>query len=115
MSEVIFHRLDHQAVIRRLRQWASEELAARPEVRDVVLFGSLAGDDWSAHSDADVVVIVDAATGRWFDRSPEYAAKSPVGIPVDLFVYTPEEAASLSPSFRSEFEHGIVLYRRRQR
>lgn len=111
MSDVVFHRLDRNRVIARLRDWAREQLARRPEVREVVLIGSLARGDWSARSDADVVVLVDRADAPGPFRSPDYAPVESVGVGVDLLVYTPEETVAWSPRFRDEVERGIVLYR----
>jgi predicted nucleotidyltransferase len=112
MSGVVFHRLDRDAVLRRLEEYARRELASRAEVREVVLIGSLARGDWSARSDADVVVVVDGSDRSWRDRLPDYAPRESVGVPVDVLVYTREEAAGWSPRFRAEVDRGIVLYRR---
>ncbi len=78
----------------------------------MVLIGSLARGDWSARSDADLVIVVDEAHQPARSRSEEYGPAGGIGVAVDLFVYTSEEAASWSPRFRSEVEGGMVLYRR---
>jgi uncharacterized protein len=111
MSEVAIHRLDHPAVMRALRAYGSE-LSERPEIRKVVLIGSLARDDWSARSDADVIVIVDDAAERFQDRSPSYAPSRSLGVPADIFVYTDDERTGWGSRFEREVEHGVVLYRR---
>ncbi len=113
MSDVIFHRLDRDLIVQHLRDYAQHELAPRPEVCEVILFGSLARGDWSARSDADVVVVVDTARERGPFRGPDYAPSTSVGVPVDVLVYTPEESAAWSPRFRAEIERGVLLYRRR--
>lgn len=112
MSEVVFHRLDHDHVMRELARYAERELGVRREVREVVLIGSLARGDWSARSDADVVVVVDQARAPGPFRGPEYAPREPLSVSVDVFVYTPEEAREWSSRFRAEVEGGIGLYRR---
>jgi predicted nucleotidyltransferase len=71
MSKVIFYSLDIEAVMAGLRRFAAE-LGARPEVREVVLIGSLAKGTWSARSDADVVILVDWAEGPSAFRGPDY-------------------------------------------
>ena len=111
MSEVVFHRLDRDLVVDRLSRFATSVLGTRPEVRRVVLIGSLARGDWSARSDADLVVVVDDAPTPVRDRSPHYAPTG-VGIATDVSVFTEAEATAWSPRFRSEVERGIVLYRR---
>jgi predicted nucleotidyltransferase len=114
MSETVFHRLDHGRAMAGLRAWTDRELAPRPEVREVVLIGSLARGDWSARSDADVVVVVDRALEPGPFRSAEYAPREPAGLPVDVLVYVPAETLEWRPRFRAEIERGIVLYRRRR-
>jgi predicted nucleotidyltransferase len=98
--------------MRRLREYATRELGSRPEVREAILIGSLARGDWSARSDADVVVVVDDSERPFRDRAPEYAPASNPGVSVDVLVYTERERAGWRPRFRSEVERGAVLYRR---
>ena len=112
MSRVVFRRLDRDLVLRRLGAYAREELARRPEVQRVVLIGSLARGNWSARSDADVVVVVTGAAAPGPFRGSAYLPSMSVGAPVDVLVYTEAEAAGWSPRFRAEVQHGIVLYDR---
>jgi hypothetical protein len=112
MSEVIFHRLDFEAVLAALARYARDELGVRPEVREVVLIGSLARGDWSARSDADLVVLVDRADRPGPFRSPDYAPRRSPGVPVDVLVYTPQEQESWTPRFRRDVERGLRLYER---
>ena len=116
MSKVDFVRLDYDRVLSALRRFAAEELAPRPEVREVVLIGSLARGDWSAHSDADIVVVVDRSSEPVVAfRSGEYLPRASLGIPVDVFVYTASEAEAWRPQYRSDVESGITLFRRNER
>ncbi len=113
MSKVVFHRLDYEGVMARLRRFAVDELGARAEVREVILIGSLARGDWSARSDADLLVLVDRSDEPVVPfRARAYLPSTSVGVPVDVFVYTPEEAAAWSPRYRAEVERGLPLYRR---
>jgi uncharacterized protein len=110
MSEVVFHRLDVEALMAALERYASEELGVRPEVREVILIGSLARGDWSARSDADVVVLVDSSDSPGPFRGPAYTPRRSVGVPIDVLVYTPQERESWGPRFRHEVEEGHRLY-----
>jgi predicted nucleotidyltransferase len=112
MSGAVFHRIDRDLIVQRLRGYAERELAPRSEVREVVLIGSLARGDWSARSDADIVILVDHATEPGPFRGTAYAPAASVGVAVDVFVYTPEEAANWSPRFKTEVERSLLLYRR---
>jgi predicted nucleotidyltransferase len=112
MSEVVFHRLDLQAVMAALERYARDELGVRPEVREVILIGSLARGDWSARSDADVIVLVDRADRPGPFRGPDYAPRLSPGVPVDVFVYTPQEQESWTPRFRRDVQRGRRLYER---
>ncbi|MGH2990583.1 MAG: nucleotidyltransferase domain-containing protein [Solirubrobacterales bacterium] len=98
--------------MRRLREYAARELGSHPEVREAILIGSLARGDWSARSDADVVVVVDESERSFRERSAAYAPRSHPGAPVDLLVYTKHEREAWRPRFRAEVERGVVLYRR---
>lgn len=111
MSSVRVRRLDVDAVLARLRRYATE-LGERPEVRRVILIGSLAKGTWSASSDADVVVLVDERRCSEPGRAHEYAPRQPLGIGVDLFVRTPLEVEAVGPRFAAEVEAGIVLFDR---
>jgi predicted nucleotidyltransferase len=112
MSEVVFHRLDFDAAMAGLERYAREELGVRPEVREVILIGSLARGDWSVRSDADVVVLVDRSDDPGPFRSSAYGPRRHPGVPVDVLVYTPQEQDSWSPRFRREVERGLLLYER---
>lgn len=114
MSDTIFHRLDRDLIVQRLRRYAQHELGRRPEVREAVLIGSLARGDWSPRSDADIVIVVDGSVEPGPFRGAAYSPAASVGVAVDILVYTPEEAATWSPRFRAEVEGGVRLYRREE-
>jgi predicted nucleotidyltransferase len=69
---------------------------SRPEVREVVVFGSFANGRETRHSDLDLVVIKDTDQ-RFLDRCVNYLDldREIGGISVDLFVYTPGEWQSM--------------------
>jgi uncharacterized protein len=112
MRDAVFHRLDRNQIVARLEAYARRELSVRPEVQKVVLIGSLARGDWSARSDADVVVVVDRAEDRGPFRGVHYLPSGSVGVAVDVFVYTPDELAATSARFREEVAAGLVLFSR---
>lgn len=112
MSRVAIHRLDRDGVVARLREWAQSDLARRPGVAKVVLIGSLARGDWSARSDADVVIVVDSSDEAFRHRAGNNAPSSSLGIDLDLFVYTEVERRSWGPRFRREVERGETLWER---
>ncbi|HXF71173.1 MAG TPA: nucleotidyltransferase domain-containing protein [Actinomycetota bacterium] len=102
--------LDSPEALHRLRAAAERLLAERPEVRSVVLFGSLAEGHAVPGSDADVLLLLDRSERpRWFDRPLDYRrAFEGVGMPVELFCYTREEAGRV-PLARRALERGLVL------
>jgi len=88
--------LDRDEVIGDLRR-AALRLLADPEVVEVRLFGSLARGDATAASDADLLVVVRAASQAPHLRSAPFALRlRPTPVPVDLLVKTSAELAELT-------------------
>jgi predicted nucleotidyltransferase len=85
--------LDKEVRIEELRRCAAQAREKIPEIRRVILFGSLVSGNATPRSDADLLVIVDSSpyeTPR--DRVPQMlSAFSPLPCPVDLFVLTGAE------------------------
>lgn len=101
--------LDRDEVRRRLGEAAVEVVEARPEVRAVYLFGSLAEDRAVPGSDADLLILLTSSHRRWMDRPLEYdGAFKGMGMPVELFCYTVEEAARV-PLARRALQTGTRL------
>ncbi len=91
-AEVRF--IDWEAVIRDLREAAAEAKSRYPEIRKVLLFGSLVQGSWTADSDADLIVVVDKEFPDILSRSPyQVSAKS---IPTDTLVYSTREFEQLA-------------------
>jgi predicted nucleotidyltransferase len=104
--------LDRAEAVERLRRSAERLLAARTDVRRVSLFGSLADDRAVPGSDADLLVLLDRSDARWIDRPLELLPFfDDVGLPIELFCYTPEEAARV-PLARRALELGLPLAER---
>ena len=64
--------------------------AARPEIVEIRLFGSLARGTVNPYADADLLVVLDATDLPFRDRLPRY---KPMGspVPLDVTVCTREE------------------------
>jgi len=110
LSEVRFLRLDYEEVMRRLKEYAEE--AVRRGALAVILIGSLARGDYTAYSDADVIIVLRSDNRRPIDRIAEYIDPR---MPVDLEprVYTIEELKSMARrgarTVKEILEVGILL------
>ena len=82
---VRFWRLNKDEVISRIRAWA-ETLSNDPNVICVILFGSLARGDFTASSDADLLIILRTSGKRFDERIPDFLP-SGIGLGVDVFPY----------------------------
>ncbi len=103
--------LDYDAVLRALRRAAAAARKAHPEIVRVLLFGSLARGDWTADSDADLIVVVRNAPRELLARA-RYQIHTPA-IPTDTLVYSEEEferfKADPSSFLSQNLEHAIEL------
>mgnify|MGYP001591750555 CR=1 FL=1 len=61
--------IDREALLAELRRAAAAAKAARPEIVKVLLFGSFVRGDWTADSDADLIVVVRQEFADIFERS----------------------------------------------
>jgi len=81
--------------------------------RKAVLFGSFARGTATRRSDIDAVFVEDTKE-RFFDRLDRYMKSiyDRVGIPPEVFVYTPDEFAKLvdEPFLKRVLREGIVVY-----
>ena len=87
--------LDYDQVLSDLRHAVSEAKAEHPEIVKVLLFGSLVQGNWTADSDADLIVVV----RREFPDSLSSRAPYQVftaAIPTDSLVYSEREFGQLS-------------------
>lgn len=114
MSRVGFRRLDIRAVRQALQHYALR-LGTRPEVRCVILFGSLVRGNYTGTSDADLLIVVDAASEPFLRRGTEYVDPF-LPVPVDLFVYTADEVEEALRAggglVKQALETGEVLFER---
>lgn len=126
--------LNRQEAVRRLREAAAELVERRPEVESVHLFGSLAEGRALPGSDADVLIVLRAAStarsepaeaetaragaagpeartepARWLDRPAAYQPFfEGVGLPVDIVCYTRAEIER-HPFARQALARSILL------
>jgi predicted nucleotidyltransferase len=79
----------------------------------VILFGSWACGEPTADSDVDLLVIM-PFQGKAVRRAVEILLAVRPAFPIDLIVYTPEEAArryqELDPLVREAIDRGRILY-----
>lgn len=110
-------RIDREAILARLTRWASE-LAQDDNVLAVVLFGSLARGDHTGASDADVLILLGHSSCRFDERIPSFLPTG-IGIGVDVFPYTLEEAARAVEERWGVVEvalrEGLPLFERREK
>lgn len=88
-------KINREEVISKLEEWAKKLSAEREDVLAVVLFGSLARGDFTAKSDADLVIILKTSDKEFKDRIPDFIPRG-VGISIDVFPYTLEEASKMA-------------------
>lgn len=100
---------DHQKLKNELAALATQAMQQDPSIQAVYLFGSRATGDVSAHSDADLLIVVADNLQRPVDRIPRYLRlfrKAPV--PVDVFSYTTQEIQK-NAFARRAMEQGELL------
>jgi predicted nucleotidyltransferase len=103
-AEVNF--LDRDRVLEELRRAARQARTAHPEITRVFLFGSLARGDYSASSDADLIVVVRREFEGVLDRAP-YQIHTPV-ISTDTLVYSEAEFERLAADPASFLGRNLV-------
>ena len=86
--------IDRDQVIRDLRQAVAEARARYPEIVKVFLFGSFVRGNWTADSDADLIVVVRKEFTGILDRGT-YQIFTPA-IPTDSIAYSETEFERLA-------------------
>ena len=114
-SSVRVRSLDRPGILATLRTLAASQGAARPEIKEIRLFGSLALGAANPHADADLLIVLDATELAFGDRLPRY---KPLGspVPMDVMVCTraelARELAAGNRFVRRILDDSIVLYTR---
>ena len=107
--------LDQQAVQERIRRAVDDLASHRPEIKRVLLFGSLAAGRAVPGSDADLLVVLEYSDRSFLERIPLY---TPAGcrIGLDVFPYTEAEIESMRVSgnwlIRRALAEGVEIYTR---
>jgi predicted nucleotidyltransferase len=107
--------LDRPAVLEATRKAVRALARRRPEVRRIILFGSMARGDAVPGSDVDLLVVLSECDEPFLDRIPRY---KPSGIPigVDVFPYTEAELNRMleegNPFVRHALAEGVTLFQR---
>ena len=101
MSSVVVKSIDEATVRRAAEAWARRLLEERPEVEEVVFFGSFSRGTWAPGSDLDVFLFLRSSEKPFRERIVDYLPGAfPVG--VDLLPYTRGEVESLSQGLLRE-------------
>lgn len=96
MDSVEIKSVDREKIRGRVDQYASWLLRTRPEIEEIVIFGSFADDTYVPGSDLDVFLVLTESDKAVWDRVPDYLPGSfPVGL--DIFPYTRSEIERLRP------------------
>jgi len=109
-AEVRFFSLNYHQVLKELKNYAKK--CIDKGAKAIILIGSLARKDYTAFSDADIIVISDNVPSRPIDRIKEFIDPT-LSIDIEPRVYTSEEvlimAKKKSRIIKEIVEHGILL------
>ncbi len=109
-AEIKLFKLDYNSVIEELREYARKALEKGAYA--VILIGSLARGDYTAFSDADLVIIVGQTSWKPVERIKDYLDPS-LSIDIEPRVYTIDELLRMAKEkrriVREILEHGILL------
>lgn len=110
MPGVKLFKLDYNVVIKELKDYAKKSV--EKGALAVILVGSLARGDYTAFSDADVVIIVKESKERPLDRIVKYIEPKAT-ITIDPRVYTVDEVRKMVKEkariIREIAEYGVLL------
>ena len=96
-SSVAIKSVDIGVVRAAADRWAHSLLAARPDVDEIVVFGSFEMGCWAPGSDLDVLIVLAASDQAPRDRIPSLLPGT-FPVPVDVFPFTHAELLDRSDS-----------------
>jgi len=110
LSEVRVFKIDYNKVLKELKNYANEKI--KEGALAIILIGSLARGDYTAFSDADLVIIVENDKRRPIDRLIGYIDPT-LSIDVEPRVYTYNEMIKMAyrkdKLIKEIIEYGILL------
>lgn len=101
--------LDKEKVIQKLSKLALKAKSKDPNIKKIVLFGSIINNTYTIRSDADILMVLHEDHTRFMDRIPKFLllfANAPV--PVDVFPYTEKEVQTI-PLAKMALAQGLLL------
>ena len=111
-TSVRIFSLDIPEIQRALEKFVAE-LARRPEVLKIILFGSMVNDRYAPGSDVDILVVISESDKPLRNRVPDYLPRRfPMGL--DVFPYTVDEANRLAFP-REALAEGKILWQRKHK
>lgn len=109
-SEIKLFEPDYEAIMRELKEYA--EKTVKRGALAVILIGSLARGDYTAFSDADVIIVVEESSERPIDRIIKYLEPS-ASVDIEPRVYSTKEIQAMAKRrariIKEIIEHGILL------
>lgn len=92
----------------------TSQIIEKYQPEKIILFGSAAGEEWDADSDADFLIIKENVPFYGAERIRELSRLVERNIAVDLLVYKPEEFEKRlkmgDPFLKAILKEGKVLY-----
>lgn len=108
--EIRLFKLNRQRVMRELEEYT--EKAVKKGAIAVILVGSLARGDYTAFSDADIIIVVEESREKPVERLTKYM-EAKVSIDIEPRVYTIKELREMIKNnagiVREIAEYGILL------
>jgi len=109
-AEVRFFKLDYERVLEELKKYA--ERALEKGAKAVILIGSLARGDYTAFSDADIIIISDNIPENPVERIEDFIDPT-LSIDIEPRVYTIKEFIKMAEEGRriidKVLKYGILL------
>ncbi|MCS7385826.1 MAG: nucleotidyltransferase domain-containing protein [archaeon GB-1867-005] len=104
-------KLNYQKTIKKLKEYAEKHIKEK-KAKTIILIRSLARGDYTAYSDADIIIISDNVPKRPIDRITEYIDPT-LPIDIQLIVYTTQEITKMAKQKRKIIKeiitHGKIL------